>query len=204
MTGAFPHLFSPLQLRGRELRNRIVSTPHATGWGRDGLIDPREADYHIRKAAGGAALVMTFGSASVYPTTAASYGSTRSPPRREARRSSLEPAGVASCVCLRLGVVLRHKTRQAECGPGAGGAGDRRQEFRAAGRAVGGRSRGHRPTAVRPLCSDQEVNPALNLGLTGRKTGQRQSVQRLAGGECVALQFRRRLAPAAVGAWQDQ
>ena len=57
------------------LRNRIVSTPHATGWGRDGLIDPREVDYHVRKAAGGCALVMTFGSASVDPTTAASYGS---------------------------------------------------------------------------------------------------------------------------------
>ncbi|HET8951118.1 MAG TPA: NAD(P)-binding protein [Solirubrobacteraceae bacterium] len=71
----FPHLYSPLQLRGRLLRNRIVSTPHATGWGRDGLIDPREVDYHVRKAAGGAALVMTFGSASVDPTTAASYGS---------------------------------------------------------------------------------------------------------------------------------
>src|SRR5919202_483510 len=71
----FPHLYSPLQLRGRVLRNRIVSTPHATGWGRDGLIDPREVDYHVRKAAGGCGLVMTFGSASVDPTTAASYGS---------------------------------------------------------------------------------------------------------------------------------
>ena len=29
----FPHLYSPLELRGRVLRNRIVSTPHATGWG---------------------------------------------------------------------------------------------------------------------------------------------------------------------------
>ena len=28
----YPHLFSPLTLRGRILRNRIVSTPHATGW----------------------------------------------------------------------------------------------------------------------------------------------------------------------------
>ncbi len=74
MTG-FPHLYSPLELRGRMLRNRIVSTPHATGWGSDGLIDPREVDYHVRKAAGGCALVMTFGSASVDPTTAASYGS---------------------------------------------------------------------------------------------------------------------------------
>ena len=72
---ALPHLYSPLTLRGRILRNRIVSTPHATGWGRDGLIDPREVDYHVRKAAGGCALVMTFGSASVDPTTAASYGS---------------------------------------------------------------------------------------------------------------------------------
>src|SRR5690349_23005869 len=33
------------------------------------------AAYHARKAAGGCALVMTFGSASVDPTTAASYGS---------------------------------------------------------------------------------------------------------------------------------
>jgi len=73
--GALPHLYSPLELRGTMLRNRIVSTPHATGWGRDGLIDPREVAYHVRKAAGGAGLVMTFGSASVDPTTAASYGS---------------------------------------------------------------------------------------------------------------------------------
>ncbi len=71
----FPHLYSSLELRGQVLRNRIVSTPHAAGWGRDGLIDPREVDYHVRKAAGGCALVMTFGSASVDPTTAASYGS---------------------------------------------------------------------------------------------------------------------------------
>jgi 2,4-dienoyl-CoA reductase-like NADH-dependent reductase (Old Yellow Enzyme family) len=75
MNDAFPHLYSQLELRGQVLRNRIVSTPHATGWGRDGLIDQREVDYHVRKAAGGCALVMTFGSASVDPTTAASYGS---------------------------------------------------------------------------------------------------------------------------------
>jgi dimethylglycine catabolism A len=44
---AFPHLYSPLVLREWVLRNRIVSTPHATGWGRDGLIDPREVEYHV-------------------------------------------------------------------------------------------------------------------------------------------------------------
>jgi 2,4-dienoyl-CoA reductase-like NADH-dependent reductase (Old Yellow Enzyme family) len=71
----FPLLMSSFELRGRMLRNRIVSTPHATGWSHDGLIAQTEIDYHVRKAAGGAGLVMTFGSASVDPTTQASYGS---------------------------------------------------------------------------------------------------------------------------------
>jgi dimethylglycine catabolism A len=71
----YPTLFSPLTLRGRTIRNRIVSTPHATGWGHDGLITPAEVDYHVRKAAGGVGLVMTFGSAAVDPNSAAAYGS---------------------------------------------------------------------------------------------------------------------------------
>ena len=71
----FPLLLSPFELRGRPLRNRIVSTPHATGWSHDGSLARSEVDYHVRKAAGGCGLVMTFGSASVDPTTAASYGS---------------------------------------------------------------------------------------------------------------------------------
>ncbi len=74
-TGPYPLLLSPFEIRGRRLRNRIVSTPHATGWSRDGLIDRSEVDYHVRKAAGGCGLVMTFGSASVDPSTEASYGS---------------------------------------------------------------------------------------------------------------------------------
>jgi 2,4-dienoyl-CoA reductase-like NADH-dependent reductase (Old Yellow Enzyme family) len=52
-----------------------VSTPHATGWSHDGHVAQSEIDYHVRKAAGGVGLVMTFGSASVDPTTEASYGS---------------------------------------------------------------------------------------------------------------------------------
>lgn len=71
----WPVLFSPGELRGRTVRNRIVSTPHSTGWGHDGLITPAEVDYHVRKAEGGTGLVMTFGSASVDPHSAASYGS---------------------------------------------------------------------------------------------------------------------------------
>ncbi len=61
MEGAnrYPLLLSPFEIRGRRLRNRIVSTPHATGWSRDGLIDRSEVDYHVRKAAGGCGLVMS-------------------------------------------------------------------------------------------------------------------------------------------------
>ena len=72
----FANLFTPLTVRGRTIPNRIVSTPHATGWELPGgLISDKEVDYHVRKAAGGVGLVMTFGSATVDPTTAASYGS---------------------------------------------------------------------------------------------------------------------------------
>ena len=72
----YPHLFTPLTIRGRTIPNRIVSTPHATGWELPGgLISDKEVDYLVRKAAGGVGLVMTFGSATVDPTTAASYGS---------------------------------------------------------------------------------------------------------------------------------
>jgi N,N-dimethylglycine/sarcosine dehydrogenase len=72
----YPHLFTPLTIRGKTIPNRIVSTPHATGWELPGgLISDKEVDYHIRKAEGGVGLVMTFGSATVDPTTAASYGS---------------------------------------------------------------------------------------------------------------------------------
>jgi N,N-dimethylglycine/sarcosine dehydrogenase len=72
----FALLLSSFEMRGRRLRNRIASTPHATGWGGStGLLERAEVDYQVRKAAGGCGLVMTFGSASVDPGTAASYGS---------------------------------------------------------------------------------------------------------------------------------
>ena len=32
MSSLFPHLFSPLRVGQLTLRNRIVSTPHATGY----------------------------------------------------------------------------------------------------------------------------------------------------------------------------
>ena len=94
----YPLLLSPTTLRGRTVRNRIASTPHATGWGHDGLLSSAEVAYHARKARGGCGLVMTFGSASVDPASAAAYGSIslwdeRNEPALRALASEVQRAG---------------------------------------------------------------------------------------------------------------
>jgi 2,4-dienoyl-CoA reductase-like NADH-dependent reductase (Old Yellow Enzyme family)/thioredoxin reductase len=65
----FQHLFTPFRLGPVTLRNRIVSTPHATRFGKDGYITERYIRYHQEKARGGAALIQCFGSASVHPSS---------------------------------------------------------------------------------------------------------------------------------------
>ena len=70
MTAArFPHLFSPIRLGPREARNRIVSTPHTTGFGVGGFPRERWLAYEREKARGGAGTIMMFGSASVHPSS---------------------------------------------------------------------------------------------------------------------------------------
>ena len=70
MTAAhFPRLFSPLRLGPREARNRIVSTPHTTGFGIGGFPRDRWLAYEREKARGGAGTIMMFGSASVHPSS---------------------------------------------------------------------------------------------------------------------------------------
>jgi 2,4-dienoyl-CoA reductase-like NADH-dependent reductase (Old Yellow Enzyme family) len=71
----FQFLFSTIKVGDREVKNRIVSTAHATGFDQGGVLSERHLRYHERKAAGGAGLVMTFGSASVYKESSAAYGS---------------------------------------------------------------------------------------------------------------------------------
>src|SRR5918912_1873015 len=61
-----PLLFEPLSIRGHDVRNRIVSSAHNPNWDAEGLISEKHVRYHVRKARGGAGLVMTFGSASVH------------------------------------------------------------------------------------------------------------------------------------------
>lgn len=65
MNTPYPLLFSPIRLGGRTARNRIVSTPHNTNYGANGLPTDRLIAYHAEKAKGGCGTIMVFGSASV-------------------------------------------------------------------------------------------------------------------------------------------
>ena len=59
-TSAFPHLFSPLSIRGVVLRNRTVFQPHFTALGSlDGMPTDDLAAYHEERARGGVGLIIT-------------------------------------------------------------------------------------------------------------------------------------------------
>ena len=73
-------------------------------------------------------------------------------------------------------VHLRHKPRKAERCPGAGSAGDRRQEFRAARRPVGRRAGKHGPSAIGFLSGHQKLDPSPDLGALCCETRERQSI----------------------------
>ncbi len=55
----FPHLFSPLGIRGQTLKNRIFSTGHQAFLARDGKAGDDLVAYHEARAAGGAGLIIT-------------------------------------------------------------------------------------------------------------------------------------------------
>jgi N,N-dimethylglycine/sarcosine dehydrogenase len=65
----FPRLFSPLPLGPRVAQNRIVSTPHTTGFAVEGFPRERWLAYEREKARGGCGTIMMFGSASVHPSS---------------------------------------------------------------------------------------------------------------------------------------
>jgi 2,4-dienoyl-CoA reductase-like NADH-dependent reductase (Old Yellow Enzyme family) len=70
VTGSpFPRLFAPLPLGRRVAKNRIISTPHTTGFGVEGFPRERWVAYEREKARGGCGTVMMFGSASVHPSS---------------------------------------------------------------------------------------------------------------------------------------
>ena len=57
-TTRFPHLFSPLELRGTTCRNRIFSTGHMTTMVAGGLPSDDLVAYHEARARGGAGLII--------------------------------------------------------------------------------------------------------------------------------------------------
>ena len=58
MPNAFPLLFSPLEIRGTEFRNRIFFSGHGTRLA-DGAPGDELIAYHAARAKGGAALIVT-------------------------------------------------------------------------------------------------------------------------------------------------
>ncbi len=54
----FPHLFSPLAIRGCVVKNRILSTGHDTTIPTDGLVNDALVAYHRARAEGGAGLIV--------------------------------------------------------------------------------------------------------------------------------------------------
>lgn len=58
-------LLKPLKIRNLTIRNRVMSTSHAPGYGKDGKPQERYQLYHAEKARGGIGLTMFGGSSSV-------------------------------------------------------------------------------------------------------------------------------------------
>ena len=54
----FPRLFSPIEIRGRSLRNRIVFGAHTTNMSEQGLPGERHLAYYRERAMGGAAMLV--------------------------------------------------------------------------------------------------------------------------------------------------
>jgi len=58
MPQAFPHLFAPLQLRHKTLRNRIVFGAHTANMAEQGIPGARHLGYYLERARGGAAMII--------------------------------------------------------------------------------------------------------------------------------------------------
>ncbi|MFZ9304906.1 MAG: NAD(P)-binding protein [Steroidobacteraceae bacterium] len=59
MSSAYPRLFSPLTLRRQSLRNRVVHASMSTRYVTDGRVTDKLIDYHVNRARGGAAMLVT-------------------------------------------------------------------------------------------------------------------------------------------------
>ncbi len=67
----FQHLFTPIKIGHRTIKNRICCSAHADALAVDGMPQDVERRYYEEKARGGVGFMMCFGSASVHPTSTA-------------------------------------------------------------------------------------------------------------------------------------
>ena len=70
-------LFQPLQIKHLTLKNRIMSTSHASGMDDDAMPGERYQRYHEEKAKGGLALTMFGGSSNVAPDSPSTFDQLR-------------------------------------------------------------------------------------------------------------------------------
>ena len=61
MAASFSRLFSPIEIGGLELRNRLFNPPHGTSLGRNGLAGEELIAYHEARARGGVGLIVLEG-----------------------------------------------------------------------------------------------------------------------------------------------
>ena len=71
---AYRNLLSPLTVRGRTFRNRVLSTAHAPGYAEGGKPGERYQAYHEAKARGGIGLTMFGGSSNISRDSGSIYG----------------------------------------------------------------------------------------------------------------------------------
>jgi 2,4-dienoyl-CoA reductase-like NADH-dependent reductase (Old Yellow Enzyme family) len=71
---AYKSLFTPITIRGRTFRNRILSTGHAPGYTENGLPGERYQAYHAEKARGGIGLTIFGGSSNISRESGSVYG----------------------------------------------------------------------------------------------------------------------------------
>ncbi len=55
---AYPHIFKPLQLRHKTLKNRVVFGAHTTNMSEEGLPGDQHLGYYLARARGGAAMIV--------------------------------------------------------------------------------------------------------------------------------------------------
>lgn len=71
MMTQFDRLFSPIQIRNKTVKNRIVSTGHLTLFAENGVPGERYRRYYEEKAKGGAGMLICFGSSTVHSSSPA-------------------------------------------------------------------------------------------------------------------------------------